>query len=77
MQTDTNAHPPLLIDAKAAIAMLSIGERRLWELTNCKAIPSRKIGKSVRYSPRELDLWVASGCPTEPGAAERLGRTVR
>jgi predicted DNA-binding transcriptional regulator AlpA len=68
---------PLLIDAKAAQALLSIGERRLWVLTNCKAIPSRKIGKSVRYFPAELAAWVECGCPTEPGSAERVRREVR
>jgi predicted DNA-binding transcriptional regulator AlpA len=68
---------PLLIDAKAARAMLSIGERRLWLLTNCNAIPSRRIGRSVRYAPTELRAWIAAGCPTEPGSAERILREVR
>lgn len=78
MPSDTNgptphATPaPLLIDAKAARALLALGERRLWVLTNCKAIPSRKIGKSVRYAPAELAAWVSCGCPTEPGAADRV-----
>lgn len=68
---------PLLIDAKAARALLSIGERRLWELTNCHAIPSHKIGRSVRYSPAELAEWVANGCPIESGAADRVRKAVR
>ena len=59
------------------MALLCMGERRLWLLTNCKAIPSRKIGKSVRYAPAELAAWVACGCPTEPGSAERVRREVR
>lgn len=66
------AAAPLLIDAKAAQRLLSMGERKLWMLTNCGAIPSRKIGKSVRYSPAELEAWVAYGCPTGPGAGERV-----
>jgi hypothetical protein len=68
---------PLLIDAKATRVMLCMGERRLWVLTNCGAIPSRKIGKSVRYSPEELAAWVGIGCPTEPGAAERVRQAMR
>lgn len=68
---------PLLIDAKATQLTLHLGERRLWELTNCKAIPSYKIGKSVRYSPSELAAWIACGCPTEPGSADRVRKAVR
>lgn len=66
------APPALLIDAKAACAVLCMGERRLWVLSNCRAIPSFKIGKSRRYCPDELRAWVRAGCPTEPGAADRL-----
>ena len=68
---------PLLIDPKAAQIRLCMGERRLWELTNCNAIPSRKIGRSVRYSPAELAAWVACGCPVEPGAGDRVRKAVR
>ncbi|MCH7791750.1 MAG: helix-turn-helix domain-containing protein [Planctomycetes bacterium] len=57
--------------------MLGIGARTLWTLTNRGAIPSRKIGRSVRYCPAELRAWVAAGCPTEPGAAERVRKAVR
>jgi predicted DNA-binding transcriptional regulator AlpA len=67
---------PLLIDAKAARLAISMGERKLWSLTNCRAIPSRKIGKSVRYSPAELAAWVACGCPTDPGAGDRVRKEV-
>ena len=65
---------PLLIDAKTACALLCMGERRLWELTNCGAIPSRHIGRSVRYVPAELAAWVAAGCPTDAGAGDRIRR---
>jgi len=67
-------HTPLLIDAKAAAALLAISPRKLWTLTRCNAIPSRRIGRAVRYCPTELRLWVVAGCPTEPGAAERVRR---
>ena len=70
-------HMPLLIDADEAAAELSLGARTLWSLTKCKAIPSRKIGRSVRYSPVELRAWIAAGCPTEPGSAERVRKAVR
>lgn len=63
---------PLMIDSRAASVMLGMGARRLWSLTNCGAIPSRKIGRSVRYVPSELRAWIAAGCPTETGAGEQF-----
>lgn len=78
MASDTNTTTaPLLIDAKAAAALLSMGERRLWVLSNCRAIPSMKIGKSRRYCPDELRAWVRAGCPTDGGAADRVRKAVR
>jgi predicted DNA-binding transcriptional regulator AlpA len=62
----------LLIDAKAAAAILAIGARTLWRHTCSGAIPSHRIGRAVRYSPEELRRWIDAGCPTTPGAGERL-----
>lgn len=69
-QSNTPKHTPLLIDAKAAVSLLAIGARTLWTYTNCRAIPSRKIGRAVRYCPDELRAWIAAGCPTDAGAAD-------
>lgn len=78
MVSDTPMTPaPMLIDPKLARVVLCIGERRLWELTNCGAIPSHKIGRSVRYAPAELAAWIAAGCPTESGAGERVRQGVQ
>lgn len=77
MASNTNTpatSPPLLIDAKAACVLLCMGERRLWVLSNCRAIPSLKIGKSRRYCPDELRAWIRAGCPTDAGAAEMVRR---
>lgn len=70
-------HSALLIDAQAAAAALGIGGRTLWGLTKCNAIPSRRIGRAVRYSPSELRAWIAADCPTDAGAAERVRRAMR
>lgn len=72
-----SAPSPLLIDAKVACALLCMGERRLWVLSNCRAIPSFKIGKSRRYCPDELRAWIRAGCPTEGGAGDRIRAGVR
>ncbi len=75
-QAQQSPPEPLMIDAKAARAMLGIGARRLWSLTNCQAIPSQKIGRSVRYVPGELRAWIEGGCPTEPGSADDIREAV-
>lgn len=67
----------LLLSAPSACKALSIGKRRLWSLSICNAIPSIKLGRSRRYCPRELAAWVAAGCPTEAGAADRVRKGMR
>lgn len=73
---ELSQHTQLLIDTKAAAAMLALGTRTLWTLTKCNAIPSRHIGRSVRYCPSELRAWISAGCPTEPGSADRVRKGV-
>jgi hypothetical protein len=72
--TDQRLQAPsaLLIDAPDACKLLCLGERRLWSLSNCRAIPSYKIGKSRRYCPNQLRAWVKAGCPTQAGAGDRI-----
>lgn len=67
---------PLLIDSKAAATRLNISPRTLWSLTRCDAIPHRRIGALLRYCPEELSVWIAMGCPTNPGSASRVRREV-
>lgn len=74
--TSTPAPIPLLIDAKAACEFSGLKSRKLWSLTACNAIPSRKIGASRRYVPAELIAWIDAGCPTEPGAGDRIKKVV-
>lgn len=64
--------PPLLIDIPRACEVLSMGARKLFDLTKSGAIPSRKIQKSVRYVPAELQAWIDAGCPTSPGAGDQI-----
>ena len=66
----------LLINSQQAAELLSISQRTLWSLQKRNAVPSRRIGRSVRYSPHELRAWIAAGCPTDPGASERIGKGV-
>lgn len=48
----------LLVKAKEAATVLSISERKLWELTNRKEIPCIRVGRSVRYSLADLSAWI-------------------
>lgn len=52
------AVPALLVKAREAARLLSISERKLWELTNCGAVPCVRIGAAVRYSPADLEAWI-------------------
>lgn len=61
-----------MIPPASAAVILGIGTRKVWELTNCRAIPSRKIGRSVRYVVSELEQWIKAGCPTDPNAADTI-----
>jgi predicted DNA-binding transcriptional regulator AlpA len=38
---------------------LGLGERKLWELTNCGEIPHIKLGKCVLYPVDALRDWLA------------------
>lgn len=71
------APPPLLINVRAACHVLTIGRRKLWSLTICNAIPSRRIGRSVRYDPAELRAWIDRGCPTYAGAADEVRESMK
>ena len=73
---EQSEYTPLLVGAKVAAGMLSIGSRTLWSLTKCNAVPSRKIGRAIRYCPNELQAWIAAGCPTEPGSAKRARKGI-
>ena len=48
---------PLLIKPRDAARLLAISERKLWQLTNSRAIASVRIGRAVRYSYAELRAW--------------------
>jgi predicted DNA-binding transcriptional regulator AlpA len=53
------APPKLLLDARAAAEALSISARSLWSLTQPRGpIPSVRIGRSVRYDPRDLREFI-------------------
>ena len=73
----SNAMPRLLVGAKEASRLLSISTRTLWTHTKSNAIPSKRLGNRVLYSPEELHAWQEINCPTDPGAADGVRRHLR
>lgn len=59
LTTSPQAPPQLLVDAREAARMLSIGERTLWTLTNQGAIQTVRIGRAVRYAVSALEAFIA------------------
>jgi excisionase family DNA binding protein len=60
----------LLLTAREAARALAISERTLWSLTNNGDIPSVRIGRAVRYDPRDLDRWIERQKQPAGGNAE-------
>jgi excisionase family DNA binding protein len=53
-----NPVQPMLVSARDAAKLLAISERTLWSLTAAGEIPVVRIGRSVRYDPRDLQTWI-------------------
>lgn len=51
--------PQLLLRPNEASRSLAISPRLLWSLTNSGQIPCVRIGRAVRYDPRDLDAWIS------------------
>jgi excisionase family DNA binding protein len=49
-----------LLKAREAAAVLAIGTRKLWELTNRGEIPCVRIGRAVRYATQDLSAYIAA-----------------
>jgi excisionase family DNA binding protein len=43
---------------REAAEALKISERSLWDLTKRGQIPVVRLGRSVRYDPRDLAAWI-------------------
>jgi predicted DNA-binding transcriptional regulator AlpA len=56
--TERNRPTQLLIKPDDAARSRSISARLLWALTNSGQIPCVRIGRTVRYDPRDLDAWI-------------------
>ena len=60
--TPTTKHdidpPRLLLRSTEAAQRLALSPRKLWSLTASRQIPCVRVGRCVRYDPRDLQTWV-------------------
>jgi excisionase family DNA binding protein len=62
----TSPEPPaaipehrLLVSPREAARVLAISERTLWQLTHDGAVRCVRIGRAVRYDPRDLAEYIS------------------
>ncbi len=55
---DSSAESPLLLKSRDAARLLAISERKLWELMNSGGVPCVRLGRAVRYDPRDLVRFI-------------------
>jgi excisionase family DNA binding protein len=67
----------MLRGIRAGAARTGLGQRTVWDLVRRNALPHRRVGTAVLFVPAELEAWIAAGCPTEAGAAEKIQKGVR
>ena len=57
---------PRLMDAKNASRYLAISERKLWDLSHKKIIPTVRLGRAVRYDQQDLDSYILRSKGEQP-----------
>lgn len=56
---------PLLLDARAAAALLGISRAHFFKLYSSDRTPRPvRLGRSVRWRREELVAWLEAGCPS-------------
>jgi len=50
--------PRLLLTAAETCRALAIGRNKLWSMTAGGELPCVRIGRAVRYDPRDLAGWI-------------------
>lgn len=64
-QPSNESNQSLLIVVDKVAALLAIGERQVWRRVSSDELPKPiRIGGSTRWRLKELEDWVAAGCPT-------------
>ena len=58
MNDPSSSTTRLLLKSNEAAVALAVSPRTLWTKTKAGEIPVVRIGRSVRYDPRDLQAWV-------------------
>lgn len=54
-----------LLDVQAVASLLSCSSRHVYRLADSGRMPPpRRLGALVRWSAREIESWIAAGCPS-------------
>ena len=70
----TNQVDHALLDVREVAAMLSCSVRHVYRLADAGRLPAPvKLGALVRWPRREIEQWIAAGCPSCKSAVRRHG----
>jgi len=61
--SEAKSGAPSMLTVRAAAKVLAVSDRTLWTLTDRGEIPAVRIGRSVRYDPRDLTRWIEKSKP--------------
>jgi len=70
MPADATADAPAaaLLDVRAVAKMLGCSSRHVYRLSDAGLMPPPvKLGALIRWPRRDLDKWLADGCPSVGG----------
>jgi excisionase family DNA binding protein len=56
---DASMLKPLLVDTPTAARLLGVSPRTIWSLANRGEIRATRIGRAVRFEPRQLEKFIA------------------
>ena len=54
--TPANEPSPLLT-TKDVARLLSVSPRKVWQLLNCGELPVIRIGRAVRFDPKDIEVF--------------------
>lgn len=76
-KTARGVEPDVLLDAIETGIVLACSPRTVARLSNAGRMPPPiKLGSLTRWSRRELDAWIARGCPAD-GVSAKHGEVLR
>lgn len=69
------AAPPALLDVQAVAHLCDCSPRHVYRMSDAGRMPAPvRIGALVRWSRKDLEEWIASGCKPCRAAGSRAGK---